>query len=209
MAIFIDLGDEWGMMMTLDELQRLRWVRFDADSYGEFACAETRVDDEPPKINQYRSAHPITDHKKEKNRLLRYAEGQVSREDVLRLQSLLKTTGRKPSTWNSVESIERIEADVEDKPFFSLKVKYDSSEDRFRVEADANANTRKNLISKWASDDELKSLEPAELQVLLAFRVLEQAADRFLAPIRVGIDDEGVLQDTVRPKRHNIAEEED
>lgn len=209
MAIFIDLGDEWGMMLTLDELQRLRWVRFDAESHGEFACAEARMDDEPPRINQYRSARPISDQKKEKNRLLRYAEGQVSREDVLRLQALLKTTGRKPSTWNSVESIERIEADVGDRPFFSLKVKYDASEDRFIIEADANANTRKNLIAKWASDDELKALEPAELQVLLAFRVLEQAADRFLAPIRVGIDDEGVLQDTVSPKRHKITEEED
>lgn len=138
---YIDLGDKFGIVLLLETFAHLRRIEIDAKHHIKlvFRLPDTKNDE------AYRSAFPFTSDEiiKEKKRILRYANGYISKEDFIEIfNSWITKTNKKlkldnVDEWTHIESVRKLWFYVNEIPYYRMIIDINEDMDTV-INADSN-----------------------------------------------------------------------
>jgi len=179
---FINLGDKWGHVIELTELLSMKHIHNDAEGFIAFMC----MGGEGEEPTEYRSAHPFTETEisVEKKKLIRYASGYVTKEDVNDIISLMNAKAGKDTIehnakedWIEIEALRKMYYDLNEIPYYRMVLDFDGVNGGVNIKADSNPSFDKMAL-KWLEENGIEGVETSEdARLLFGAEIIQNQVD--------------------------------
>ena len=185
MNLLIDLGDQWGHIVSFDQLQNITHVEVMGSNRLRVTCGHETVDSKP---FHFQSAEAFTKDgiKNEKNRLLGLSNGIIGKADMQSIINDIETQTDKridvilEDTQYDISFVRKIWATLQGIPHFRFTLTYDAENQNIKVNESHNEQFIK-ILPEWLDFRTMQVLEDHDdLLLMFAYEVLYQMAEPLL-----------------------------
>ena len=179
---FINLGDKWGHVLELTELLAIKHIHNDEDGYMSITCNTAGDGNE---TTTYKSTYKFLpeDIPKEKQKLIRYASGYVTKEDFNEIISIMDArTGKKTkkmsdSEWIDIEALRKMFYDVNEIPYYRMVIDFSGESGEVNIKADSNLFFDRMAVS-WLEENGVEGAQNAEdARLLFGAEIIQNQVD--------------------------------
>jgi len=184
--ILIDLGPAWGHIIPLRALGHISHIEYSANNRIIVQCDFPKKDKREPLKFSSRECFSSDELEVERQRLLGFSCGIVSREDMMtiiksmELQTGVSIEEKLNEPLYDMEFVRRIWASIHDEPYFRFVMQYDGKTKQVAIDESHNEDFTE-VLHDWMDETTLHVVSDRDEQLLLfAYEVLYKMAEPLL-----------------------------